>query len=91
MDTAEQVYDNLVRKGFEVLFDDRDESAGVKFNDADLLGMPIRVTISDRSLKTGGAEVKLRREEAPSIIAIEGLEEVLMKLVNEESLRYTPK
>jgi len=43
-----------------VLFDDRNESAGVKFNDADLIGLPIRITVGDRGLKQGGVELKLR-------------------------------
>ena len=46
--------------GLEVLYDDREESAGVKFNDADLLGLPIRVVVSPRNLKNGEVEVKPR-------------------------------
>ena len=47
-----------------MLYDDREEgSAGVKFNDADLLGMPVRVTVSPRSIENGGAEVKRRTEK----------------------------
>jgi prolyl-tRNA synthetase len=45
-----------------VLYDDRKESAGVKFKDADLIGLPIRITIGNRSLQNGKAEVKLRRD-----------------------------
>ncbi len=44
----------------EVLYDDRDDRAGVKFKDADLIGLPLRVTVSERSLKNGGAELKRR-------------------------------
>ena len=46
--------------GLEVLYDDREESAGVKFNDADLLGLPVRVVVSPRNLKNGEVEVKPR-------------------------------
>ena len=46
--------------GIECLFDDREESAGVKFNDADLIGLPLRITVSERALKQGGVEFKLR-------------------------------
>ena len=53
----------LEERGVEVLFDDRDESPGVKFNDADLLGIPIRVTISPRSLNKDSIEVKQRSEK----------------------------
>ncbi len=59
---ADGLYGELVSHGFEVLYDDRDESAGVKFKDADLIGIPIRLTLSARSLKDGAVEVKLRRE-----------------------------
>jgi prolyl-tRNA synthetase len=44
----------LQEKGYEVLYDDRDESAGVKFNDADLIGIPVRLTVSTRALAAGG-------------------------------------
>jgi len=58
--TCEEVYGELGRR-WAVLYDDRPEpSAGVKFNDADLLGMPVRVTVSRRSLSAGGVEVKAR-------------------------------
>jgi prolyl-tRNA synthetase len=59
-DTAEKLYDDLRSAGLEVLFDDRDESPGVKFNDADLLGMPIRATVSPRNLEKGSLEVRVR-------------------------------
>ncbi|MBN1295183.1 proline--tRNA ligase [bacterium] len=57
---TEKVYGELQAAGLSVLFDDRDESPGVKFNDADLYGLPLRVTLSKRSLKNGGVELKLR-------------------------------
>ncbi len=60
---AEDLYRDLNAAGVEVLFDDRDESAGVKFNDADLIGLPIRITVGDRGLKQGGVELKLRRSK----------------------------
>ena len=56
-EAAEGLYQRLTDAGVEVLYDDRDESAGVKFTDAELLGMPTIVTISPRSLAAGGAEV----------------------------------
>lgn len=57
---AERVYQQLSCAGLDVLFDDRDVSPGVKFADADLIGVPLRVTISSRALGSGGAEVKAR-------------------------------
>ena len=57
---AETIYERLREAGVEVLFDDRDERPGVKFKDADLIGIPIRITLGRRSLDQGQAELKLR-------------------------------
>ncbi len=58
-DLVEKLYHDLVQQGIETLLDDRaEESAGVKFNDADLLGIPVRLTVSSRSLQKGGVELK---------------------------------
>jgi len=51
-ENAERLYEQLQAAGIEVLYDDRDESPGVKFNDADLIGLPIRLTVSARAMKT---------------------------------------
>ena len=58
--TADRLYDELQAAGLEPLYDDRDESPGVKFNDADLIGLPLRLTVSERALKAGGVEMKRR-------------------------------
>ena len=87
-DTAEGVYQRFNEGGVEVLYDDRDESAGVKFNDADLLGMPVRVTISERSLDRGGAEVKLRREKDSTIVRLDELYATVNRMIQEEFERY---
>ncbi len=70
--TAENLYADLISQGLEVLFDDRKESPGVKFNDADLLGIPIRVTISPRTLERNSVEVKWRSEKEPQLVPLEG-------------------
>ena len=57
---AEEAVAGLEKAGFEVLWDDRDESPGVKFADADLLGIPVRVTIGKKSAEAGTADVRLR-------------------------------
>jgi prolyl-tRNA synthetase len=67
---AEQLYAELNAAGVEVLYDDRVESAGVKFNDADLLGLPLRAVVSKRSLKNGGIELKLRKESSGRIVPL---------------------
>ncbi len=59
-EVAEKIYESLLESGIDVLYDDRKESAGVKFADADLIGLPIRITLGNRSLKEGKVEVKLR-------------------------------
>jgi prolyl-tRNA synthetase len=58
---AEEVYGTLTATGLEVLYDDRDERGGVKFKDADLLGLPVRVTVGSRALREGVVEVRRRR------------------------------
>lgn len=71
---AEALYRRLCNAGVEVLYDDRpDLSAGVKFNDADLIGCPLRVTVSSRSLQKGGVEVKRRSEQERTVIGVEEL------------------
>ena len=66
---AEMIYETLQNAGYEVLFDDRDAPPGVKFKDADLLGIPARVVISSRSLENGGVEVKSRISKDAEIVA----------------------
>jgi prolyl-tRNA synthetase len=61
MDVAEELYAALEEKGFEVLMDDRDERAGIKFKDADLIGIPYRIIIGEKNLKEGLVEVKDRK------------------------------
>ena len=57
-----------------MLFDDRDDAqAGVKFNDADLIGLPLRLTVSERSLKAGGVELKRRDAAEKEIVPLEGV------------------
>ena len=62
LEAAEKLYGDLMAAGVEVLLDDRDERPGVKFNDADLIGIPIRLTVGSRGLANGQVEMKLRRE-----------------------------
>jgi prolyl-tRNA synthetase len=68
--TAESVYHHLNELNIDCLLDDREDSPGIKFNDADLIGNPIRLTISERSLKSGGIEFKRRDKPEKSIIPI---------------------
>lgn len=70
---ADRLYEDLQAEGFEVLYDDRSESPGIKFNDADLIGIPLRLTLSQRALQQGGAEFKRRDVDAREIIPFESL------------------
>jgi prolyl-tRNA synthetase len=83
VETAESLYADLSARGYEVLYDDRDESAGVKFNDADLIGIPLRLTISPRSLGAGGVEAKLRSSAEQEIIPLPGLEKRIRDLLGQ--------
>jgi prolyl-tRNA synthetase len=77
---SQKLYGNLVESGFEVLFDDRDETPGVKFNDADLIGIPIRITVSERSLEKGSVEIKLRRSQEKISVKLTGVIEHIKKV-----------
>jgi prolyl-tRNA synthetase len=78
---AEKLYNDLEAEGLEVLFDDRNESPGVKFNDADLLGIPFRVTVSPRTLEKNSAEIKKRSEKESQIVPLEGIAAKLKALI----------
>jgi prolyl-tRNA synthetase len=76
-EAAEMLYQDLLQAGIEPLFDDRDERAGVKFNDADLIGLPLRVTVSKRSLESGGVEFKRRDQNERMIVPLDQAIEVI--------------
>ncbi len=77
-DTAEKIYKDLQDNNIEVLFDDRlGTTAGEKFADADLLGMPIRIVVSKRSLENGGVEIKNRKDTDSRIVSLDEIISVL--------------
>jgi prolyl-tRNA synthetase len=80
-EVAENLYARLETEGLEVLFDDREESPGVKFNDADLLGIPVRLTISPRTLEKDSVEVKRRSEKGSALVPLEGIVKKLKELI----------
>ena len=69
--TAEKIYDQLIEAGIDCLLDDRDLRGGVKFKDADLLGIPVRVTIGKKSVTEGNVEIKLRAQSKSQKVPIE--------------------
>jgi prolyl-tRNA synthetase len=89
---ANALYQDLVDAGLEPLYDDRDERAGVKFNDADLIGIPLRVTVSARSLDSGGVEFKRRAQDDRWIVsgdeALAAIQSELRKLDGEITDRF---
>jgi len=82
---AEKAYQELGNAGIEVLFDDRDESPGVKFNDADLLGIPLRLTLSPRTLQNQSIEAKWRTEKETQLLPLENLAAEVNKQLREKS------
>jgi prolyl-tRNA synthetase len=81
VNAADSLYEQLLSKGYEIVYDDRDESAGVKFNDADLIGIPLRFVVSSRSLQAGGVEVKRRGAEEYQIIDFDDVEEAIKQML----------
>ena len=82
-EVTEELYVKFKAEGLEVLFDDRHESPGIKFNDADLLGIPIRVTISPRTLKSNSVEVKWRSQKESELVPLEGIVARLQELITD--------
>jgi len=80
---SENIYTDLTESGLDVLLDDRDLRAGVKFNDADLLGTPVRVTVGMRNLKNGEVEMKLRTEKESSSLPLQDAPALIKQKVKE--------
>jgi prolyl-tRNA synthetase len=80
---AEDIYQQLLAAGIDTLLDDRILRGGVKFKDADLIGIPVRVTVGRKALADGNVEIKLRSESENKKVPIENATEKIIKLVNE--------
>ena len=81
MEAAAKLYQELSSRGMEVIVDDRDERAGVKFKDADLIGIPVRITIGPRSLQENKAEVKKRWEKQSSLVDLEAVTDAVISII----------
>jgi prolyl-tRNA synthetase len=81
-DITEKLYNDLITTGLEVLFDDRMESPGIKFNDADLIGVPIRITISPRTVEKNSVEIKRRKDKQAEIIPLDSTIDTIKEMVN---------
>ena len=89
MDAAERVYKDLIDAGLEALMDDRDERAGIKFNDADLIGIPVRVTIGNKTLKENSVELKLRNLPDAALVRMDEVRIKVLEIVNSASKRQS--
>jgi prolyl-tRNA synthetase len=83
MDLAWSIYEQLSGQGLEVIIDDRDERAGVKFKDADLTGIPLRITIGPKALQENKVEVKKRWENETVLIAVEDIVEEINSILSQ--------
>ena len=90
-EVAERVYRQLQEAGVEVLYDDRDERAGVKFNDADLLGIPLRLTIGARGVKNSVAELKLRNGDEIRELPLDDIVSQIQAVVKAETTAVLAK
>jgi prolyl-tRNA synthetase len=88
--TAEKIYEQLQNNGVDVLLDDRDLRGGVKFKDADLLGIPIRITVGKKAVAEGNVEIKLRSKSESTKIAIEKAADKVIELVNSLKKQLNP-
>jgi prolyl-tRNA synthetase len=79
---AEEIYRAMKDAGISVLFDDRDERAGVKFNDADLVGCPLRATVGEKGLKEGMVELKLRKVKENQLVPVDEIVEKIKSILN---------
>ena len=85
-EAAKNLHDELEAQDVEVLIDDRNERAGVKFNDADLMGIPIRITVGTKGLEKGVVEMKLRSEEERVEVGVGEVVEKVRKIVAQGSV-----
>jgi prolyl-tRNA synthetase len=83
-EAADKLYQDLQNQGLEVLFDDRVESPGVKFNDADLIGIPFRITLSPRTLEGNSVEFKRRTDKKAQVMPLDGIAAYLKDLIAAE-------
>lgn len=79
---CDKIYNDLQNAGFDVLFDDRDVTAGVKFNDADLIGMPLQIIVGKKNLENGNIEFKIRQSGERNVISVGSLVEKVKEYFN---------
>ncbi|KUG23729.1 prolyl-trna synthetase, bacterial type [hydrocarbon metagenome] len=88
MKSAEGIYKSMLDDNIEVIFDDRDERAGVKFKDADLIGVPLRVVVGQKNLVHGKVELKIRKTGENKLYALEEIVQQVKQIIDQE-LQYS--
>ena len=81
--TAEKIYEQLWEQGIDTLIDDRDERPGAKFKDADLTGIPVRITVGKKALADGKVELRNRRVKEIQLIKVSGIVRAVKKMLDE--------
>ena len=84
---AEQLYQDFQKEGIEVLYDDREETPGVKFKDADLIGIPLRITLGEKNLKNGLVEIKERKTGEVTLVKEEEVLSKIKEMIAREMIR----
>jgi len=87
-EAAEKIYNELMAKGIEVLWDDRNEKPGFIFNDADLIGIPHRIIVSPKTLKEGEVEYKTRDGQVKEMFSVETVVDQVVRFVQEDLKQY---
>lgn len=82
--TAEQLYQELLQEGVEVLYDDREESPGIKFKDADLIGIPLRVTLGEKNVRSGLVEIRKRKTGETLVVKKEEVVSKIKEMIAQE-------
>jgi len=84
MQAAEYLYKSMFADGIEVIFDDRDERAGVKFKDADLIGIPLRIVIGQKNLVQGNVELKIRKTGENKLYSLQDIVQAVKQIIEQE-------
>ena len=84
MKTAENLYASMNAEGMEVIFDDRDERAGVKFKDADLIGIPLRIVVGQKNLAQGNVELKNRKTGENKLHSLQEIVQEVKQIIGQE-------
>jgi prolyl-tRNA synthetase len=84
MDVAENLYNSMKALGIDVIFDDRDERAGVKFKDAELIGIPLRITIGQKNLSQGNVELKIRKTGENKLYSLQEIVQEIKQIIEQE-------